>query len=438
MLSKLRILGIHLLLLAAVGGAATAASLTFGRMPQNARVGHFPVLPARLEPAITTGPAWLAMKGIPSNVRAARRWRRSAAMRVIVVSPWEVRLRVGGQVVRAIPSRQRSPSLTELVRLIADNSWISRPRPGVTYLKAGLMLTAGTSMTVAPPAARLLLADRPGVFVCADHATLVINSATVESTRPQYTGAYRPFVLADKHSRMQITKARLTGLGWDWSDSYGVAWKNGSTGGATRSTFSHNYFGLYTGSVSGLKFSHDTVVKNYFYGFDPHTYSRNLTITENTVAGNGRHGIIFSGHVTGSTVAGNTVQGNAANGIMMDEGSTGNVIRDNVVTGNHGDGIVLASSPANQIAGNTVRGNRVGLRLTRTGPRSVRLVGNRVAGNSLNVEGIAETSGNTIASDTRLAWNGDSLAVIGVLGAALAMVTLISLRSCLLSGREAR
>ncbi|SRR6266581_2867173 len=436
MLSRLRIIGIHLLIIAAVSGAAAAASLTFARMPQTTRVHPFPILPARGEPAITAGPAWLAMKGIPSDVRAARLRRRSAAVRVIVVAPWQVTLRAGGRVVRSFHASQRSPSLTQLVRLIAESSWIASPQPGVTYLKAGLVVTAGTSLTVAPPSARLVLADRPGVFLYADHGALTIKFATVESTRPQYTGSYRPFVLADQHSYMQITHARLIGLGWDWSDSYGVAWKNGSTGGATGSTFSRNYFGLYTGSVSGLTFSRDIVAKNYFYGFDPHTYSQNLTITKNTVTGNGRHGIIFSGHVTGSIVADNIVHGNAANGIMMDESSTGNVIRDNVVTGNHGDGIVLASSPANRIAGNIVRGNRVGLRLTRTGPHSVRLVGNLVAGNSLNAEGIAGTAGNTIASNTRLVWSGDTLAVIWALTVALATVTLISLRSCLLS--EAR
>jgi parallel beta-helix repeat protein len=166
----------------------------------------------------------------------------------------------------------------------------------------------------------------------------VLTSKIHNAWRSRYTGAYRPFVLAEKRSRLWITNSRLAGLGWNWDDSYGVSWKSGSTGGATASTFTGNYFGVYTAGVSGLVFTRDVVSGSYSYGFDPHSYSSRLTITKNTVTGNGRHGIILAEHVTRSIVEGNTVRANGANGIMIYQASSGNVIRSNMVAALPGHG----------------------------------------------------------------------------------------------------
>jgi hypothetical protein len=51
--------------------------------------------------------------------------------------------------------------------------------------------------------------------------------------------------------------------------------------------------GVFLGGVSGPSFTRNVVSHNVFYGVDPHTHSRNLTIRRNTVTGNGRHGIIL-------------------------------------------------------------------------------------------------------------------------------------------------
>ena len=437
MLAKLRILGVHLVILSIVAAAALAASLTFGRVTQPRRLPPFPHLPVRSHGHAKSDPIAQANAGVPPG---SGRWRRpQARIRVMMVTPEGVSLRVGGTRVRWIGTTRAVRDLAQLAAIVTDPSWISEPAPGVIRLRAALIMEKGTALTVAPPSVHLLrmVAKVPGVFLGATHARLVIRSATVTSSQPTYTGSYRPFVLADEGSRMQITDARLAGLGWNWNDSYGVAWKNGATGGATRSTFTGNYFGLYTGRAADIKFTRNAVTGNVFYGVDPHTYSSHLTITGNTVTGNGLHGIIFSDHVHGSTVAGNIVEGNAANGIMMDDASTGNLITGNTVTGNHGDGIVLTSSPANRVAANVVRGNRVGLRLTGTRPRGVKLSGNVFAGNAVNAQGVLRAAGNTIASDTRWAWNADGLAVIWVLGAVIVTVTLMSLTACLLSDRQA-
>ncbi len=439
MLAKLRVLGVHVLILLIVAGAAVGASLTFGRTSQPRYAPPFPHLQVRIHTDVRIDPIALANGGFPPSTAESGARHPAATVRVMMVTPAGVSLRVAGRKVRWIATAQSVRNLAQLTSVVADPSWISEPRQGVIRLRAALIMERGTVLTIAPPSVHLLrmMAKVPWVFLGANHAKLVIRSATVTSSQPTYVGAYRPFVLADEGSRMQITHARLTGLGWNSNDSYGVAWKDGSTGGATRSTFRGNYFGLYTGRVSGVEFTRNVVTDNFFYGVDPHTHSSGLTIRRNTVTGNGRHGIIFSDDVTGSTVAGNIVRGNAANGIMMDDASTGNVITGNTVTGNHGDGIVLARSPANRVVANLVRGNRVGLRLTGTRPRGVKLSGNVFSGNAVNAQGLLSAPGNTIASDTLLVWNDDGLAVIWVLSAVLVTITLMSLTSCLFSDRQA-
>lgn len=433
MLAKLRIIGVHLLILTAVAGGAAGASLSLARVAVPWRLPHFPALPPRMPQAGQESPIGLAQDGLPPDAAANHVSRPRERIHAIVVAPHEITLLSGGRVTRSIWSPQRSPNLPQLVQAIADPSWISAPVPGVVVLRAALIMKRRTTLTVAPPAAHLLLlVDRPGVFLGAHHGTLRIRSAAIESPRLAYTGSYRPFVLAEAGSRLLITHSLLAGLGWNADDSYGVSWKTGSTGGATGSTFADNYFGVYTGGVSGVRFTRNLVTGNYSYGFDPHSYSSRLLIMRNTVTGNGRHGIILADHVTDSLIAGNVVRGNAANGIMMYQASTGNVINGNTVAGNHGDGIVVAASPRNRVIGNVVRGNRVGLHLTGTPARTVQLSGNVVSGNVMNAQGIPTLAGNTVASDVRLGWDADWLAIIWVLGTVLVTVTLMSLTHCLL------
>ncbi len=437
MLVKLRILAAHLLILGAVAGMGAAASLAFARVPVSWKLPRFPPLAARPGEG-RVNPIVLALAGLPADADSAAMAHPTPRIRAITVSPGVITLRAGGRVVRTIAIARRALNLSQLSQVIADPSWIGQPAPGEIDLRSALIMDQGTSLTVAPPSARVLrLADLPGVLLGAHGALLRIASATVTSARLRYNGAYRPFVLAEHRARLLITSSRLAGLGWNWDDSYGVSWKTGATGGATASDFTGNYFGVYTGGVSGLVFTRDVITGSYSYGFDPHSYSSRLTITDNTVTGNGRHGIILADHVTRSTVAGNTVRGNAANGIMVYQACSGNVIEKNLVAGNRGDGIVFAEAPGNQIIGNLVRGNRVGLHLSRTPQRTVELSGNVVTGNALNSQGIASVPGNSIASDRRLGWDADWLVIIWVLGTVAVTVTLMSLTSCLLSGRRA-
>jgi len=425
---KARIYLAHLLIVAVIGAGGAASAVTLGRISQPLHLRRFPILPVRVEEDIDTSPITAVFRGVPPDIPGMLAQR---SVRVIRFEPGRLMLYAGGQVVRRIPADGRSMGLSQLAALIDDPSWIGSGPHGTFTLRAALVAVNGATLRVGGPCRRLLLADRMGVFLGARHATLLIQSATVQSGVPAYRGRYRPFVLADNQSRLVISRSRLIGLGWNWTDSYGVSWKSGTTGGATNSTFSGNYFGIYTGGVSGVRIANNYVHGNYFYGIDPHTGSTGLAIVHNLVVGNGRHGIILAEHVTRSLVTGNTVLDNAANGIIVDEDSTGNVIDHNLVAANGGDGIVLTGSPSNRVLGNIVRANRVGVRFTGTDPSSVLLQGNVVSANDMDSEGAVSLAGNIVTSSSQVTWNDYALLIIWVLAGVLVIVTLISLRSCL-------
>lgn len=67
MLAKLRIVGVHLVILSIIAGGAAAASLTFGRETQARRVPPFPHLPVRMIADPTSDPIDLADDGLPAN-----------------------------------------------------------------------------------------------------------------------------------------------------------------------------------------------------------------------------------------------------------------------------------------------------------------------------------------------------------------------------------
>ncbi len=247
-LAKLRIVGIHLLVLSAVAGAGAAASFRFARVPARWTLPSYPQLAGRPGQG-SVNPIVLALAGRPAATATAGVPRPVPRIRAITVSPNWITLRAGGRVVETIPIVGHALNLSQITQAVADPSWISQPAPGVIDLRAALIMETGTSLTVAPPsvARAPMIADRPGVFLappmarCSDqirHGHIVAP--------PGYADAYRPFVLAENRASMWITSSRLAGLGWNWDDSYGVSWKTGSTGGATGSTFTGNYFGVYT------------------------------------------------------------------------------------------------------------------------------------------------------------------------------------------------
>ncbi len=220
---------------------------------------------------------------------------------------------------------------------------------------------------------------------------------------------------------MIIKDSTFKYLGRDWNSSYGTTWSKGSTGSVSNSTFDHDFIGVYSNDSNGLRVMHDKFYYNSLYGVDPHSGSSQLQIEYNTSNFNGRHGIIFSDHVTGSTVRYNVTKGNGLNGIMMDEASTDNIITHNTVTDNDSDGVVIANSNDNVVADNTVSGNRVGITV-RGHARDTKILDNTITANTMASEGADLSQNRTYGNGSM--WSEKRIGVIWSATFALLLVLL--------------
>jgi poly(beta-D-mannuronate) C5 epimerase len=353
-----------------------------------------------------------------------------SSIRAIEVLPTQTILLRGGKAVRSI-DRPAPKTLVALVRVVDDPDWLSWSGHTVT-LKAATIVMNGSSMKIAAPqTTEVVLSVRRGVFLAASQAKLAIAGVYVHASdtatpatfsRPEQVDE-RPFVLAVAGSTMTVAHSTFRYLGRDWNSSYGLSWSKGSTGSVTDSVFEHDFIGVYTNASAGLKVLRSRFLDNSLYGIDPHSGSKDLTIEGNYTAHNGRHGIIFSDHVTQSTVRDNVSEHNGLNGIMMDESSTHNQIDHNTVTGNGSDGIVLASSGANTITNNTVSGNRVGIS-SRGQSTHLSLSHNTISNNTMASQGVSLSSTDRVDGNGG-EWSASRLRLIWVVDIAVLLVLLL-------------
>jgi parallel beta-helix repeat protein len=368
----------------------------------------------------------------------------------IAVFPDHIQTMVGARITwigyfRQLPGFDGSITLDKLATLIARSrarDWLRETEPGVFLLKVGLVEAPGTVLTVAAPRVKALhMLVAPYVYVTGLSATAAFRAVTVTSWNPQTNSPDtdathdRPFIsVRGPGARLDLTDSQLGYLGQDISGGYGVSWTSGATGQALRSVFHDNLFGAYTRNAVGVSFLNDVFRDNARYGLDPHTNSRNLTITNNEAYGNNTHGIIFSQGVTGSVIANNHSHDNGANGIMMDELSNNNVIADNVSEHNAGAGIVLQGSSSNRVSGNVVAANPIGIRVN-ANARGVavanQVIGNQLSGNGTGIKVYNNTSNTSLVNNTIRGTRGTALALMDpvvsqsdiVIGAQKAVVT---------------
>lgn len=321
-------------------------------------------------------------------------------IRAVMINPTQTLQLAGGKVVRTIDIAAPA-TLHELAHVIDDPDWISESGDTVT-LSAAVIAANGSALRIASPVtSELVMTVRDGVFLAAWKATLQLSGVYVHASDPNTPSAVatpgratgRPFVLAVDHATMTVDHSTLRYLGRDWNSSYGLSWSKGSSGSVSDSLLEHNFIGVYTNGSVGLKVQKNEFYHNTLYGVDPHSASSRLLVEHNIANFNGRHGIIFSDHVTAGIVRYNTTNGNGLNGIMMDELSTGNQIYGNTVRDNRSDGIVMASSADNSITGNLVAGNRVGVNVRGDSVPTV-VHGNTIRDNKLASQG-SDLSGNT-------------------------------------------
>lgn len=263
----------------------------------------------------------------------------------------------------------------------------------------------------------------------------------------------RAYVLAKYAARMDIKNAEMSYLGFSGGESYGVSWRdiNDSdnpgvlltrvTGQVISSTFSHNYYGVYTFQAGNMMFRGNRLHHNISYGFDPHDYSHHFVIEDNEAYQNGNHGFIISRGCNNFVFRRNESYDNhytvdsadrLAHGFMIDPGSPhssfpraashDNLLENNQAWGNDGYGLRIVGSNNNTIRNNIFRDNLQGVTLeqgsagnlvrdntiTRSGLYGIYLIGgangNTIEGNTVTASGkhgiYVKTASNTMAENT--------------------------------------
>ncbi|MEZ5260472.1 MAG: right-handed parallel beta-helix repeat-containing protein [Acidimicrobiales bacterium] len=306
--------------------------------------------------------------------------------RAVALGVGQVRIREGARE-RSIPWPNGSTyRLEDLARVLADPDLIVETEPGTIEVRAAIIQTDNTTLTVNEPVREVRLVDNPHVFLGGRNAVASFDGVRVVSGSTSGPGPDlnyedgRPFVLYQDGSTLDIGDSIFEYLGSDRSSAYGVSWRTGgSTGTVSDSTFQHNFFGMYSYEAADLVFTDNTFKDNVYYGVDPHDRSHNLVFRGNVFENNGSHGAIVSKEVSATTFQDNRSVGNGGNGFVIDSDSFDVLIEGNLAANNAIDGIVVLNSRRNSIINNEVRENRVGIRIN--GDRST---GNVIEGNTLD------------------------------------------------------
>ncbi len=241
----------------------------------------------------------------------------------------------------------------------------------------------------------------------------------------------RSYLLAKYNARMDIKNAELTYLGSADGESYGVSWRDINdaeapdqlltrvTGEVLNSSFSYNYYGVYTFQAANMVFRGNKFHHNIGYGFDPHDYSHHFTVEDNEAFENGNHGFIISRGCNNFVFRRNKSYNNRytigtddrrAHGFMIDPGSPNsqfpqvashhNLIENNQATGNDGYGVRVVGANDNTIQNNSFADNLQGITLEQGSTGNI-LKGNTISGSKLyGIYLIGGSDGNTISGNT--------------------------------------
>jgi parallel beta-helix repeat protein len=261
-------------------------------------------------------------------------------------------------------------SLADVDGALSRPDLLREEAPGQWLLNANLMIAPGGSLRIAAPDThwlKLRSDERGAVNLEARGGKLVIEHTcitswdTIHNAFDEQWTDKRASVLARRGGMMTIHAAELSYLGYRTDDlgtgTYGVSWMGtDAPGEVTDSTFTHNFFGLYTNSVIGLVIRGNNIFDSVLYGIDPHTSSRKLLIEGNSVHDNGKHGIILAEDCTDTIIRDNITYNNLQHGIVLYQ-SNNNAIVGNTSYSNAEQGINLNDSSGNMVQHNVVYDN---------------------------------------------------------------------------------
>ncbi|CAM9798108.1 unnamed protein product [Discosporangium mesarthrocarpum] len=181
---------------------------------------------------------------------------------------------------------------------------------------------------------------------------------------------------------MDIVRSEIGYLGYHNSESYGLTWKVRGfckdksnlevfdnvkvTGDIIDSNIHHLFFGVYTYGHQGGTWTGNLMHDNAWYGFDPHDDSDYLTIHDNTVWNNGKHGIIASKRCNHVSIQNNVVHsgGETAAGVMLHRSSDDAIVYKNTIYNMQDAGIAFFESFRGLIMENSITNCRLGIRLS--------------------------------------------------------------------------
>jgi poly(beta-D-mannuronate) C5 epimerase len=414
-----RRLGVYALIIVTVAAAAAIVSFTYGLKVRS--VPPFPAQIARAPFVPAEEPILAAESGLPANTRLTASPTPSSSVRLILMLHNKVLLLRGGQIYKSYPFSERT--ITALASRVNNRSWMDESKSGVVTLNAALVVSRGAQLHISG-ISRLSLNNKVGVFL----GTLA-GKITIAGVHVTVTGSskksYRPFILADEKSTLDISDSTIKGLGWNWDSSYGVAWMHGSQGDVINSTIEDNYIGVFTDHAKSVTLRHDTVSDNVLYGINPNDHTTNFSVLSSDVDGNGGHGIIFARSVTSSSVRDSVVNRNGEDGIMLFDSSSKNVIQSNTVEGNAGDGVGITNSASINVVRNAVRNNRDGIDVVGQSPNVV-ATDNTLTDNAAGGQGIALSSSNVVKAALGPRLNLTRVRDVWEVAGALALVLMLA------------
>jgi parallel beta-helix repeat protein len=349
------------------------------------------------------------------------------------------------------------PAIQQAVQVISPTAnLLDNQGGGIWQANASLFLNRGVTLTLTLDTAKWLKlrSQRSNITLANASAgdqynynsfvtlrtyggAILIDGTRVTSWDPQ-ANTYdtdiangRSYLLAKYDARMDIKNADVSYLGSADGESYGISWRdiNDSeaptvlrtrvTGEVVNSTFSYNYYGIYTFQASNMVFRNNQFHHNIGYGFDPHDFSHHFTVEDNQAFANGNHGFIMSRGCNNFVLRRNKSYDNhytvgaevrKAHGFMLDPGSPDsifpqaashhNLLENNQAWGNDGYGLRVLGSTDNTIQDNTFTGNLQGITLEQGS------VGNNVQNNTIDASQlygvylIGGSDNNTISGNT--------------------------------------
>jgi parallel beta-helix repeat protein len=266
--------------------------------------------------------------------------------------------------------------------------------PEVTWLKLRSQ-AADIQLQAADPS---MFNYRSFVTLRTHNGSILINGSRITSWDPiandydRDISNGRAYLLAKYNSRMDISNAELSYLGFGDGESYGISWRDTNedetpdvlqtrvTGQVSNSSFSYNYYGIYTYQASGMTFRGNQFHHNIGYGFDPHDFSNGFVVENNQAYENGNHGFIISRGCNNFIIRNNQSFNNRyrvgteqrlAHGFMLDAGSPlsrypqigsfQNLVEGNLAWGNDGYGLRILGSDENTVRANEFRDNLQGI-----------------------------------------------------------------------------